>query len=240
MKVKVGDKIEIVDARATDGKYKNGDILTIQQIVPIGVYVQEHNQLIWPAEFIVLQTFKKGDKVRVIDKPWNHPKWQSLTRETKKRHARHIGKEFEVATGNFLDLFGNKRIRACHENTFEALIVDLLEKVETEAQLTIEEKTREAHRIIGEIVAGFGLDEVFFFNCSEQLRTVEVYYMTVWSRNIEYNLGCGSRYVDSISLESGSVTRKTAVCAPADQYVELIGKMVALCKAVGRKLPEWV
>lgn len=211
MKVKVGDKIEIVNAMAAFGIYKNGDILTVQHINANGVHVQEHDRFIWPEEFIVLQVYKKGEKVRVIDKPWNHQKWGRLTRDTKKRHARHIGKEFEVATGNVLDYFGDKTIQVCHENTFEFLIVDLLEKVETEAQLTIEEKTREAHRIIGEIVSK--AREVRFLDCLYNPNDTE----------IEYN---GKRFI--------------AKCSPTDKYDVVIGRMVALCKAVGRKLPEWV
>lgn len=238
--IKVGDKIEIVNAKATNGVYKNGGIFTVRHINPNGVYVQEHDWFIWPEEFIVLQTFQKGDKVRIIDKPWNHPTWQRLTRDAKKRHARHIGKEFEVATGNVLNLSGNKRIQVCHENTYDFLIGDFLEKVETKEkpQLTLEEKIKEAHRIIGEIVAGFKPNQTCLFNCIEEDRTIQVLYINNASTSISYKPYY--HRISELRLHGYEVISKTAICAPNDEYVEVIGKMIALCRAVGRDLPEWV
>lgn len=70
---------------------------------------------------------------------------------------------------------------------------------------------REAQRIIGEIVAE--ADTIYFYD--NLLNFAET--------RVNYN---GTFY--------------TAVCSPNDHYNKTIGRMVALCRAAGRKLPNFV
>ena len=74
-----------------------------------------------------------------------------------------------------------------------------------------DDEIAEAQRIIGEIVAEAGV--ICFYD--NLLNSGE--------NRIHYN---GVFY--------------TAVCSDRDEYNKTIGRMVALCKATGRKLPEWV
>lgn len=70
-KVKVGDKIKIVNRIFSNDPYENGDILTVKKVFPEGaVYVEEHHNIpIFPLEFIVVDerpSVKVGDKIRIV------------------------------------------------------------------------------------------------------------------------------------------------------------------------------
>lgn len=53
--VKVGDRIRIISAWGTEGKYKNGDEFTVRSVEPGDrVYVNEHARIIHPSEYEVI------------------------------------------------------------------------------------------------------------------------------------------------------------------------------------------
>ena len=58
-----------------------------------------------------------------------------------------------------------------------------------------------------------------------------VFYVTEHSKTIKADLSYG------IPHENKSATAK---CTPEDEYNVWIGRAVALCKAVGRELPDWL
>lgn len=76
----------------------------------------------------------------------------------------------------------------------------------------------EAQRIIGEIVADMA-----------------------WHQQIAFALVDGN--IIALSWKNRYENTKEvfeAKCSPHDEYNEAIGKMVCLCKATGRKLPDWI
>ena len=80
------------------------------------------------------------------------------------------------------------------------------------------EQIADAQRIIGEIVAGFKFCQYFYIrNESDRELTI--------------------RYTSEIADGMHTIT---AHCSPHDEYNRTIGLLVALCKATGRKLPDWV
>jgi len=80
------------------------------------------------------------------------------------------------------------------------------------------EQVAEAQRIIGEIVSGFRNFECFFIR-DESDRELSIYYTK--------------------EVRDGMHTI-TAHCSPHDEFNRTIGLLVALCKATGRKLPDWI
>ena len=80
------------------------------------------------------------------------------------------------------------------------------------------EQIAEAQRIIGEIVAGFKKGQCFLIRDeSEKELTI--------------------RYTAETADDMHTIT---AHCSPHDEFNRTIGIMVALCKATGRKLPDWI
>ena len=81
-----------------------------------------------------------------------------------------------------------------------------------------DEQVREAQRIIGEIVADMA-----------------------WRQQITFALVDGN--IIALSWRDRYENTKQvfeAKCSPHDEYNETIGKMVCLCRATGRKLPDWI
>lgn len=91
---KVGDKILVVDAYMARGDYKNGDILTVRNVYSSsGVDVKENDRGLIDCEYTVIvpPAIKVGDKVRLIDKPWEHYLWNRLPREKRIRIISDVG-----------------------------------------------------------------------------------------------------------------------------------------------------
>lgn len=61
-KAKVGDYIKIVNATATDGLYKNGDILYVTGVGIRGVICKNIEFLIYHTEYVVLENYKLENK----------------------------------------------------------------------------------------------------------------------------------------------------------------------------------
>lgn len=80
------------------------------------------------------------------------------------------------------------------------------------------EQVAEAQRIIGEIVAGFKFGQCFDIS-DESDRELTIRYT--------------SDPIDRLHTI-------TAHCSPHDEFNRTIGVLVALCKATGRKLPDWI
>jgi hypothetical protein len=71
--VKVGDKIKVVNANISGGRYKNGDVFTVLSVKEYGiVFVKEHDQCIWDSEYEVVESedkpmVKVGDKIKIVN-----------------------------------------------------------------------------------------------------------------------------------------------------------------------------
>ena len=76
----------------------------------------------------------------------------------------------------------------------------------------------EAQRIIGEIVAGFKFGQCFYIRD-------------------ESDKDLAIRYTAETADGMHAIT---AHCSPHDEFNRTIGLLVALCKATGRKLPDWI
>ena len=62
--INIGDKIKVVNAEFTSGLCQNGDIFTVEKILPDGsVYVEEHNKCLWQREFKILDKYFHGQRV---------------------------------------------------------------------------------------------------------------------------------------------------------------------------------
>lgn len=57
-RAKAGDKIKVVDAKVTAGKYKNGDTLTVAQSTSGGVFVEDFTIGLYHSEYVVLEPKK--------------------------------------------------------------------------------------------------------------------------------------------------------------------------------------
>ena len=80
------------------------------------------------------------------------------------------------------------------------------------------DQVAEAQRIIGEIVAGFKFGQCYYIR-DESDRELTIRY--------------------TAETADGMHTI-TAHCSPHDEFNRTIGLLVALCKATGRKLPDWI
>jgi hypothetical protein len=80
------------------------------------------------------------------------------------------------------------------------------------------EQIAEAQRIIGEIVADFKFGQCYYIR-DESDRELTIRYT---------------------AEEADGMHTITAHCSPHDEFNRTIGIMVALCKATGRKLPDWI
>lgn len=219
-------------------------------------------------------SIKVGDKVKLIDKFYEHEKFKGDKRHIRKQIASLKGKEFEVyaidfgrahtATdiiytipvellekveelpkpGDLFRVIGNKgnyhrfelgeivRLVNPFDWTYDCIckgyskhhgkVRDQVVRISDIKPYTkhryTDEQIAEAQRIIGEIIAKMAWPHQITFDLIDG--------------NI-IELRCKNRYEN---------TRKVfiAKCSPSDEYNETIGKMVCLCKAAHRKLPDWI
>lgn len=96
-KVKVGDKIRIIKPWMTNGRYEKGDVLTVRIVYGAGVWVVENDWYIDQKEFeVITDEIKVGDKVTLIDRPWEWDGWAQLDRKRRCAYSEMIGEEIEV------------------------------------------------------------------------------------------------------------------------------------------------
>ena len=203
--------------------------------------------------------FEKGDKLMLVDKFYENPLFENYTRFRRKRTANLKGQvltyesrairvgsfvigeiivmdesgkyyvlhkelvrpvsSFETAAEDLKKAVDNV-VNAVSEGVCEMvnnIDFDLLrrvtEQIEPAKRQWTDEEIADAQRIIGEIVAD--VDVVKFYD----------------------NL---FRSRESLVYVNGAQMKGVATCSTRDEYNQKIGRMVALCKATGRKLPEWV
>ena len=273
--VKVGDKVRVVNAWHSGGKYKNGDVLTVERVVGSAIYAKEVSRLLVSTECELYEPIKVGDTVTLIDNFYEHEKFKAEPRIRRKSIASLDGDVFNITHINFsnlasttsgivwtipLDLLRKvddtvdktlsdeieqlvmsfaelikpvvEMARDIIENLVEVCGVDLVEISERinqgmSFQEAIEsttlhrhtpEQVAEAQRIIGEIVAGFNLGQRYYIRDESDMELI-----------IRYTAG-----------EADGGHTITAHCSPHDEFNRTIGLLVALCKATGRKLPDWL
>jgi len=101
-RVKVGDRIKIINPWMTNDRYKKGDVLTVRSVGCAGVWVVENAWYIDRNEFeiitdeIITDEIKPGDTVTLIDKPWEWDGWAKLPRPLRLIYIRLMGKEYAL------------------------------------------------------------------------------------------------------------------------------------------------
>lgn len=167
-------------------------------------------------EFI--EPIKVGDTVTLIDKPWEHSLWAKLPRNYKKEYITTKGKTWSVErVYNGVDPLSGECAFPTGGSRY-IIPLDLLRKVDDGINRHTPEQIAEAQRIIGEIVAGFTEGDYFYIR-DESDKELSIRY--------------------TAETADGMHTI-TAHCSPHDEFNRTIGLLVALCKATGRKLPDWV
>lgn len=246
--VKVGDKVRVVNAWEGESVYKNGDVLEVialSKLVTGSVWVRtekpsdhgvsfcdreisEPYAYLCSSEYEPCEPIKVGDTVTLIDNFYNHEKFKAEPRIRRKSIASLDGDVFNITHINFsnrasttsgivwsvpLDLLRKVEPRLDGKN-FSYLCIDEI----TTLHRHTPEQIAEAQRIIGEIVAGFKFGQCFYIR-DESDRELTIRY--------------------TAETADGMHT-VTAHCSPHDEFNRTIGIMVALCKATGRKLPDWI
>lgn len=289
-KIKVGDKARVTNAFVPDG-YVNGDVLEVIALdkYGTGAYVrtpyatqfhganadreiQQPFTYLLNREFEVIEmpSIKIGDKIKLIDKFYEHEAFKSDSRHIRKQIASLKDTELEakgineyanrVSTGEINysipiellekaeqlpkpgDLFkviGNSGVPHYFENgeivtlvqpfgwVYDCIcngyckhhggIYDQVIRISDIEPYTkhryTDEQIAEAQRIIGEIVASLPDWDNYAFS-----RTGRRTHMYI----------------------NNQTTKKHAVCMETDEYNQTIGRMITLCKHVGRPLPKWL
>ena len=155
--IKVGDKVKVTQVVARlSGSYKVGDVLTVKETYANHPgYVKTDNGLLSPNEYTVItdetvdnlelevidEEIKIGDKVRLIDKFYEHPLWKSLPREYREDYAKrkgNVGTVSEIREGSGpidkLMCVVEQEAFTEHPEYRKIIPVDLLEKVQPESK----------------------------------------------------------------------------------------------------------
>ena len=278
MSIKVGDKIKIVNANISGGRYQNGDVFTVHSVKEYGiVFVKEHDQCVWASEYEVIKEtphINVGDTVKLIDKFYEHEKFKSDSRHIRKQIASLVGKEFEVYSIDF----GRAHTRA---GIIYTIPIELLEKVEELPAKTISDEIEDliealvevikpavemATEIVKKLVEVYGVDLVETSKRIDQGMSFQEAIESMTKHRYtdeqiaeaeriigEIVAGMAWRHQITFALVDGNIialswrdryenTKQVfeAKCSPHDEYNETIGKMVCLCRATGRKLPDWI
>ena len=243
--VKVGDKVRVVNPIQSCGHYKKGDVLTVSFWCNEGIKTKESNTALLHREYELYEPIKVGDTVTLIDKPWETDVWKGMDRFYKKYFMKlkgiiwtvekirigyfnsnydcddsQNGCPFIVPLGLLRKVDDGKKIEQTI-STYAQHVVNLARDCFTKHPVIhrhTDEQIAEAQRIIGEIVAGFKFGQHFHpHGESDKELTI--------------------RYTAEPLDEFHNIT---AHCSPHDEFNRTIGLLVALCKATGRKLPDWV
>jgi hypothetical protein len=220
-------------------------------------------------EFI--PNIRKSDKVKLIDKFYEHDAFKELSRDHRKDIANQAGKELK------LTFVCDGRVCYTAENQgAKSIPVELLEKVEGKP------KPGDLFRVIG------NSGVTHFFENGEIVTLVQPYDWTYDCICKGYCKRHGGDYDQIIRISdiepytkhsytadqiaeaqriigeivaslpdwdnyafsrtgrrthmyiNNQTTKKHAVCMETDEYNQTIGRMITLCKHVGRPLPKWL
>lgn len=168
--------------------------------------------------------FNKGDRVRLIDEYYNHPAFLSHGREYRKHIAAQAGKRGIVdvtdLAGFVTDGAGKCDVKygSGKRRRYVTASEDLFERVaEPSTHVYTPAQIHEARDIITHIL----LDA-----CAPDHRVMYGFTGRVTWANVKAP-GAEPRYAE-------------ATCSPHDAYSPHIGLMVALCRAIGKRLPSWL
>ena len=130
-KVKVGDRIKIIKPWMTQGRYEKGDVLTVRSVDYAGVWVVENDFYIDVNEYeIITDEIKPGDKVTLIDKPWEWDGWAQLDRKRRCAYGKMTGKEMTVCDIYQLPALVELRGIPCANTGVWFIPIAILRKVE--------------------------------------------------------------------------------------------------------------
>ena len=88
--------MRVVNPWHSGGQYKNGDVLTVEQVLGNSIITKEASRLLVSSEYELYELIKVGDTVTLIDKPWEHSLWAKLPRNYKKEYITTKGKTWSV------------------------------------------------------------------------------------------------------------------------------------------------
>lgn len=212
-----GDKIKVVNAEFTSGLYENGDIFTVEKILPDGsIYVKEHDRCLWQREFERLDKYFHGQKVMITRQPWKKKFWKECESYFHHLYSKLAGKEGYIYSNMPLKINGVNVYILHVQPDFLLVPEELIEKRKEKCRYS-EKQINEAKTIIGEIITEIG------FGCNISF-TKE-----------DNKIKCFVGYDDLPFGEEG-----VASLSPDTVYEESVGKMIALCRATNTKLPDWV
>ena len=197
--------------------------------------------------------FKQGDKVRLKQDYYKHDWFKAWDRENRKRISLGANKVARVTVEDMFVVFSIHSLKNVAEirfndRTYLQVHEDMLESVAT--RVTYTEPTYddllETINLITESEE-FKRIERIFGRTSKHSYTAE---QIAEAQRIIGELVVASRYGEDYEILDDEKSRKcwvhydcktyTAYCSEDDEYNLYIGIMIAMCKANGRKVPDWV
>lgn len=218
--IKVGDKVKLIDrfyeheAFRSEPRIRRKSIASLRGINFDVSYINKASRASGTCKIAWSIPIELLEKVEELPKPGDL--FKVIGKGTNYHHF-ELGEivEFikdETSMGMYLLRgYSKSRNEVCNQVLYRSDIKPYTKHRYTDEQIS------EAQRIIGEIVAEFTAFSSMFFADPINSET-KLYYCPA-----------GREYVDI-----------TAHCSPADEFNVTIGRMVALCRATGYKLPEWL
>jgi hypothetical protein len=290
--VKVGDKVMIVSGGGSHVGYENGDVLEViafsarnQKDIYVRILkdvgytgraadrpiCQPFAFLIEPEYEVVKEMpkaeIKSGDKVKLIDRFYEHDAFKADSRHIRKQIASLNGRELEVKD---ICKYTN---RASTGKIDYSIPVELLEKVEPDSPVfeagksyvfdktLLEWKPRPdswESDIDGksvEFIPGDTKGSVSFYlvdrewcreskhrYTDEQIAEAEQIIGSIVASLPDWDTFFFRREgSETMIYASGNANKQnSAKCMETDEYNQTIGRMIALCRHVGRPLPKWL
>lgn len=204
--------------------------------------------------------FKQGDKVRLKQDYYKHDWFRGLYRERRKAISEKVGKVARITTESMAEAYSSMRFPLglveirFNDRSFLRVHEDMLESVAT--RVTDTEPTYAVANYCNDL-----LETISLITASEEFKRLERIYgrtskhsytaeQIAEAQRIIGELVVASRYGEDYEILDDENKKKcwvtvgcktyTAYCSEDDEFNEYIGIMIAMCKANGRKVPDWV
>ena len=210
--VKIGDKIRIVGAWGADGKYKNGDVLTVKTVlVQLIVLVEEFEEsFICKNEYEVIKepaNVKVGDKIRIVGAIMMGDRYKN-------------GDVLTVRKVIYQDIV--------FVNEFEHPCICKSEYEIVKEPVCVQKK--HIYTNDEEDEANYHTKQLLADAFDQGLSITWYVYIILGTVKCKQGLG----YPGKVEKED------VATCSDNDEWSEPIGRMVAISKLMDEPLPDWV
>ena len=216
--IKVGDTVTLIDNFYDHEKFKGDKRYIRKQIARLKGKKFEVKYITLPHSRVSTGEIDYSIPIELLEKV------EQLPKEPKKgdlfRVIGNDGHRFH-SVGDIVEFkgeFGDRSYTTYCPKTGRTQFVHITDLEPYTVHRHTPDQIAEAQRIIGEIVAGFKYGQCFY------IRDESDKELTI-------------RYTAEIADGMHTIT---AHRSPHDEFNRTIGIMVALCKATGRKLPDWV